>query len=349
MQLQSHNSNRSGRACGLVEVCSSWLKIWSCLCTGAQSELKIWEIMIHALNGHLTRALISFDTRQKMAAAYIAKADELRSKYSTNTLVDHLLTLAASDVDFGGHSQVYGFPYAFMLFFLLCVLHIDNNECKTVTNALIDASIRRYQNRQGSNVNRNVKHIDFEELDIFFHGDDIDTLNPESSLQKLLNVIERKVQPKMVEVIKKMMSPDKKERQEARSIRFIGSISQKCFLAFPDLVDCLKDDNETASEKAYREQLYLQVHLLRCLSSTYHKGCMHRQFDEEGLLILGLQYHKLCCLCDLDLSHNAYNACKLVPYLCFEYRDLFTPDLDFSVFFGPGLCGIKQLNTSTSS
>ena len=133
----------------------------------------------------------------------------------------------------------------------------------------------------------------------------------------------------MVEVIKKMMSPDKKERQEARSIRFIGSISQKCFLAFPDLVDCLKDDNETASEKAYREQLYLQVHLLRCLSSTYHKGCMHRQFDEEGLLILGLQYHKLCCLCDLDLSHNAYNACKLVPYLCFEYRDLFTPDNQF--------------------
>ena len=32
----SHNSNRSGRACGLVEVCSSWLKIWSCLCPGAQ-------------------------------------------------------------------------------------------------------------------------------------------------------------------------------------------------------------------------------------------------------------------------------------------------------------------------
>ena len=64
--------------------------------------------------------------------------------------------------------------------------------------------------------------------------------------------------------------------------------------------------------------------------------------DEEGLLLLGLQYHKLCCLCDLDLTHNSYNACKLVPYMSFAYRDLFSPDLDLSVFFGPGLSGIMQ-------
>ena len=150
----------------------------------------------------------------------------------------------------------------------------------------------------------------------------------------------------MVEFIKQMMSSDKKERQEACSIHFmiIGSISssQKCFLTFPDFVDCLKDDNESVQEQAYREQLYLQVHLLRCLSSAYHKSCLHRGFDEEGLLLLGLQYHKLCCLCDLDLTHNSYNACKLVPYMSFAYRDLFSPDLDLSVFFGPGLSGIMQ-------
>ena len=69
-----------------------------------------------------------------------------------------------------------------MLFYLLCVLHTDNNECKTLTNALIDASIQRYQNRKGTNVNRKVDHINFEDLDIFFNGDDIDNLDPNSSL-----------------------------------------------------------------------------------------------------------------------------------------------------------------------
>ena len=292
--------------------------------------------MIHNFNGNLTRAFIDFETREQMAAAFIDEYDQLHLLYSTDTLIDHLLTLAANDVKFGGHSQVYGFPFEFMLFYLLCVLHIDNNECKTLTNALIDASIRRYQNRKGTSVNRKVDHINFEDLDIFFNGDDIDNLDPNSSLQKLLNVIENKVQPKMVEFIKQMMSSDKKERQEACSIHFmiIGSISssQKCFLAFPDFVDCLKDDNESVQEQAYREQLYLQVHLLRCLSSAYHKSCLHRGFDEEGLLLLGLQY----------LTHNSYNACKLVPYMSFAYRDLFSPDLDLSVFFGPGLSGIMQ-------
>ena len=133
-----------------------------------KDELKIWEIMIHNFNGNLTRAFIDFETRKQMAAAYIDKSDELRSLYSTDTLIDHLLTLAANDVKFGGHSQVYGFPFEFMLFYLLCVLHIDNNERKTLTNALIDASIRRYQNRKGTSVNRKVDHINFEDLDIFF-------------------------------------------------------------------------------------------------------------------------------------------------------------------------------------
>ena len=106
-----------------------------------------------------------------MAAANVDKADELGSKYLFNTLIDHLLNLAANDADFGGHSQVYGFSFGFMLYFLLWVLqfdnNVDNNECKTVKNALIGASIHHYQNRKWSTVNRNVKHIAFDDLDIF--------------------------------------------------------------------------------------------------------------------------------------------------------------------------------------
>ena len=112
----------------------------------------------------------------------------------------------------------------------------------------------------------------------------------------------------------------------------------------PELIaiDCLKDDSETPQEQAYREQLRLQGHLLCCLSSAYHKGGLHQDFDDVGLLLLGLQYHKHVSICDLDCTHNSYNACKILPYMCFKLWDLFTPDFDCSIFFGPGLAGIMQ-------
>ena len=149
------------------------------------SELKTWELMIHKVNGDFTRACIDFETRKQMASAYIEKSNELIAKFaSIDLLISHLLDLAAKDAEFGGHSQVYGMTFAFMLYYLLCVLHIDNNECKKFTLALLDASVRRFQNRKGIKIDRKLDYIDYDSLDMYFHGNDVDSIDQNSSLRK---------------------------------------------------------------------------------------------------------------------------------------------------------------------
>ena len=191
-------------------------------------------------------------------------------------------------------------------------------------------------------VNSDIDRLDFDSLDVYFHGDDLDQLDQDSSLHKLIENVKSKVQPKMAAIMKQMLSSDKKEREEAKSIRFIGSISRKFFLEMPHLVLALKDGDETIEEQAYQEQLLSQAHYLRCLSSLYHKGCLKRELDEVGLFFVGLMYHKHVSLCNLDCSCNAYNACKVLPYMTLKMRDRFVLDFDFSVFLGPGLAGIMQ-------
>ena len=149
------------------------------------SELKTWELMIHKVTGDFTCAFIDFETRKQMASAYIEKSNELIAKFaSIDLLISHLLDLAAKDAEFGGHSQVYGMPFAFMLYYLLCVLHIDNNECKKFTLALLDASVRRFQNRKGIKIDRKLDYIDYDSLDMYFHGNDVDSIDQNSSLRK---------------------------------------------------------------------------------------------------------------------------------------------------------------------
>ena len=154
--------------------------------------------------------------------------------------------------------------------------------------ALLDASVRRFQKRKDVLTSTDVDWLDFDSLDVYFHGDELDNLDQDSSLHKLVELVKSKVQPKMAAhaIMKQMLSSDKKEREEARSIRFIGSISRKFFLEMPNLIVALKDDDETIQEQAYREQLFSQGHYLRCLSSLYHKGCLKRELDEVGLFFV---------------------------------------------------------------
>ena len=79
---------------------------------------------------------------------------------------------------------MYGMPYAFMLYHLLCVLHIDNNKCKKFTLALLNASVCRFQNRKGINIDRKLDYIDYDSLDMYFHGNDVDSIDQNSSLRK---------------------------------------------------------------------------------------------------------------------------------------------------------------------
>jgi hypothetical protein len=159
----------------------------------------------------------------------------------------------------------------------------------------------------------------------------------------------------MALLIKEMLSPRKEERDAARGIRFIGSISKRFFHVLPQAVLCLKDSSETPVEQSYREQLYAQAHLLRCLSSLYHKSFLCRDTDDQGLFFAGLLYHKLVCLCKLDCSFNSYNACKTLPYMCLIHRDRFCPDpvIAQHISFGPGVTGntqgIESLNKNCKS
>ena len=92
----------------------------------------------------------------------------------------------------------------------------------------------------------------------------------------------------MAAIMKQMLSSDKKEREEAKSIRFIDSISRKFFLEMPHLVLALKDGDKTIEEQAYREQLFSQAHYLWWLASLYHcvmiKGCLKSKLDEAFFL-----------------------------------------------------------------
>ena len=112
---------------------------------GAQvhkDNLKTWELMISHLNYKYTAAFIEFNDRQKMSQHFVDRAEQLRGQFPSNeALISALLDEAATNVEFGGNSQVYGLPFNFMYFWLLCVLHIDNNECKTFLLALLDASV----------------------------------------------------------------------------------------------------------------------------------------------------------------------------------------------------------------
>lgn len=314
-------------------------------------ELKKWALMISQLKSDVTRAFIEFDSREKMAQCYVNEAEEMKEEAFEKTgirpklkdIIDKLLNLAANDKEFGGHSQVYGMPYESYRYFILCVLHLDNNECQSFLLALVDASVRRYQARQGINVDRSVDQLDYDDIDINFNDDDMEKIDDSSSsVLKLISFVEKSVQPKMAYLIKEMLSPSKHERDEARSVRFIGKISSRFFHVLPEAVLCLIDSDETVVEKCYREQIYAQAHYLRCLSSLYHKPTMHRDLDDQALFHVGLLYHKLVSLCDLDCAFNTYNSCKTLPYMCLKDRDRYTPAFNPHVFLGPGLAGIMQ-------
>ena len=94
-----------------------------------------------------------------------------------------------------------------------------------------------------------IYQLDFDSLDVYFHGDDLDQLDQDSSLHKLIENVKSKVQPKMAAIMKQMLSSDKKEREEAKSIRFICSISRKFFLEMPHLVLALKDGMKQLKSK----------------------------------------------------------------------------------------------------
>lgn len=315
-----------------------------------KDDLKKWAIMITKLKSEVTRAYIDFDMREEMAQTYMDKAETLKTQVFNSSgtvpklkdIIDKLLDLAAKDAKYGGHSQVYGMPYELYRFFILCVLHLDNNECQYFLLALVDASLRRYQTRQGINVDRSVDNLNYDDIDINF-DDNMETLNESSSsIFKLVSFVEKSVQPKMACLIQQMLSPSKQEREEAKGVRFIGKISNRFFHVLPEAVLCLKDDDESVSEKCYREQLYTQAHLLRCLSSLYHRPCMHRDLDDQALFHVGLLYHKLVSICGLDCAFNTYNSCRTLPFMCLKDRDRYTPSFNPQLFLGPGLAGIMQ-------
>ena len=113
--------------------------------------------MISHLNSKYTAAFIEFNDRQKMSQHFVDRAEQLRGQFPSNeALISALLDEAATNVEFGGNSQVYGLPFNFMYFWLLCVLHIDNNECKTFLLALLDASVRRFQKRKDVFINNDI-------------------------------------------------------------------------------------------------------------------------------------------------------------------------------------------------
>ena len=139
---------------------------------GAQvhkDNLKTWEVMISHVNSKYTAAFIEFDDRQKMSQHFVDRSEELRDQYPSNdAIINVLLDEAAKNVTFGGNSQVYGLPFHFMYFWLLCVLHIDNNECKTFLLALLDASVRRFQKRKDVLTSTDIDRLDFDSLDVYF-------------------------------------------------------------------------------------------------------------------------------------------------------------------------------------
>ena len=187
---------------------------------GAQvhkDNLKTWEVMISHVNSKYTAAFIEFDDRQKMSQHFVDHSEEfeLRDQYPSNdAIINVLLDEAAKNVTFGGNLQVYGLPFHFMYFWLLCVLHIDNNEYKTFLRALLDASVRRFQKRKDVLTSTDIDRLDFDSLDVYFHGDELDNLDQDSSLHKLVELVKSKVQPKMAAITKQMLSSDKKEREK---------------------------------------------------------------------------------------------------------------------------------------